>query len=336
MTSGKRSSKAMRANQPDLLIAGTGAMACLFAARLAAAGIQPLLLGSWQAGVEAINAGGVRVIGENGEEHAYAVRATTRIPPRGSVANALALVKSWQTERVARQLSKCLAADGIALSLQNGAGNDQELSHYLGAARVSLGATTVGATLIAPGKVKPGGEGVVILERQERLDRFAAWFERAGFEVERHPDVRSVQWGKLVISAAINPLTALLRVRNGELLENNASRSLMQSAAREAAAVAAAQGIALPYSDPAWVVQETARRTAINRSSMLQDILRGAPTEIDAICGAVVRSGERAGVPTPVNRVLWLLVRALAAFSADSSGEGNGAIKKDSLEVIKP
>jgi 2-dehydropantoate 2-reductase len=84
----------------------------------------------------------------------------------------------------------------------------------------------------------------------------------------------------------------------------------MHAAALETAQVAEAQGIKLPYDDPAQEVEGVARRTAENDSSMLQDIRRGAPTEVDAINGAVVREGERLGVPTPVNRSLWDLVRA--------------------------
>jgi 2-dehydropantoate 2-reductase len=85
----------------------------------------------------------------------------------------------------------------------------------------------------------------------------------------------------------------------------------MAATAKEAAAVATAMGVQLPYPDPVAVAETVARRTAANRSSMLQDVRRGAPTEIDAICGAVVQAGEACGVPTPVNRTLWQLVKAL-------------------------
>ena len=85
----------------------------------------------------------------------------------------------------------------------------------------------------------------------------------------------------------------------------------MCEAAREAARVAAAKSITLPYPDPVAAVEEVAERTAANHSSMLQDILRGAPTEIDAINGAIVRAGEEAGMPTPVNLTLWRLVKGI-------------------------
>jgi 2-dehydropantoate 2-reductase len=85
----------------------------------------------------------------------------------------------------------------------------------------------------------------------------------------------------------------------------------MAATAREAAAVAAALDQHLTYPDPVATAEDVARRTAVNHSSMFQDVLRGAPTEIDAICGAIVAAGESCGVPTPVNRTLWLLVKAL-------------------------
>jgi 2-dehydropantoate 2-reductase len=124
-------------------------------------------------------------------------------------------------------------------------------------------------------------------------------------------DTTSLIWGKLVINAAINPLTALLRIPNGELLNRPNARALMAAAAREAAAVAGASQISLPYPDPVSAVEDVARRTAGNLSSMLQDVQRGTPTEIDAICGAIVKAGARVKVPTPVIRTMWLLVRAI-------------------------
>jgi 2-dehydropantoate 2-reductase len=138
----------------------------------------------------------------------------------------------------------------------------------------------------------------------------------AAFTVNVVPDALSLAWGKLVINAAINPLTALLHVPNGELLERSEARSLMNALAREAAAVAAAEGVSLLFEDAAVVSEEVAHRTAANHSSMFQDIQRGAPTEIDAICGVIVRRGEEHGVPTPVNWAMWQLVKAAVAQRA--------------------
>ena len=85
---------------------------------------------------------------------------------------------------------------------------------------------------------------------------------------------------------------------------------MMSVLAQEAAAVATAQGIHLPFEDAARAAEDVARKTASNHSSMFQDIRRGAPTEIDSICGAITKTGEKLGVATPVNRVCWQLTRA--------------------------
>ena len=92
--------------------------------------------------------------------------------------------------------------------------------------------------------------------------------------------------------------------------------------------MAAAQGIRLPFDDPAAAAEAVAERTASNRSSMFQDIRRGAPTEIDAINGAIVRAGEKAEVATPTNRVLWQLVKALV------HPQGTAALDNNSNEVL--
>jgi 2-dehydropantoate 2-reductase len=293
-----------------LLIVGTGAMACLFASRLSAAGVGVAMLGTWQEGLEALRAHGVRVAGDGGEQ-AYPVRVVDEPTQCADARFALVLVKSWQTARAARQLAECLAPDGLALTLQNGLGNREALADALGAERVALGVTTIGATLVGPGLVRPGGEGATLLGEHPRLGPLVDLLRQAGFAVDVVPEADDLLWSKLVINAAINPLTALLRVPNGELAARPPARALMGAAAREAADVAEALGHRLTYADPVVVSEDVARRTAVNHSSMLQDVQRDAPTEIDAICGAIVAAGEECGVPTPVNRTLWLLVKAI-------------------------
>ncbi len=297
-------------DKDSLLIVGSGAMACLFAARLSAAGRPITMLGSWAAGIEALQQHGVTLVESDGLQKTYLVNAI-RDPEACLGANqALVLVKSWQTERAAEQLTSCLAPEGMALTLQNGWGNRRILEDALGKDRVALGSVTIGANLLAPGVVKVAGEGVVALGDHPRLGNIRERLIDAGFIVENSSNIDALLWGKLAINAAINPLTALLEISNGELLEKPHALSIMKEAAMETAAVAAAQGIPLPFSDVTETVELVARRTGENHSSMLQDVRRGAPTEIDAICGAIASAGEKAGVETPVNRLLWQLIKA--------------------------
>jgi 2-dehydropantoate 2-reductase len=269
------------------------------------------MLGTWPQGLQALQQNGVRLIEPNGQERSFVVQVFNNPRSLGKVRFALVLVKSWQTKRAAHQLSSCLSADGLALTLQNGLGNRELLASVLGANRVALGTTTVGATLLDAGVVRQAGEPVISLGHHPNLSPLADLLRAANFVIETAPDTNALLWGKLVINAAINPLTALLMVSNGELLNRPSSAALLKATAREAASVAVAQGISLPFPDPVVAAENTARRTAENRSSMLQDVLRGAPTEIDAINGAIVQAGEHIGVPTPLNRTLWQLVSAL-------------------------
>lgn len=298
-------------------ILGTGALASLFGARLARAGQEVTLVGSWRQALDAMRRRGI-VVEEAGDEWRAPVRAA-RLRDADQLRRAplvLVLVKSAQTRAVAAAAARLARPDGLVLSLQNGLGNAEILAGAAGADRVAQGVTSLGAATLAPGRVRPGGPGLTVLGEggpaAGRLDDAAARLAAAGFTVERSADLDALVWGKLAVNAAINPLTALHGIPNGALLEDPALRARMRAAAREVGAVAAAQGIVLA-ADPAEAAETVARRTAPNRSSMLQDVDRGAPTEIEAICGAVVAAGARHGVPTPVNRELLEALRRLEA-----------------------
>jgi 2-dehydropantoate 2-reductase len=295
----------------NILIVGTGALGTLFAARLTQAGYNITMLGTWKAGLDAVNKNGVRFVDATGNEQKFKIHATD--DPRECVGAkyAIVLVKAWQTERTAHQLQACLADDGLVLTLQNGLGNYETLVLGLGLTRVALGSTTTGATLLSAGLVRAGGEGIISLGWNQALGLLEAALKSAKFNVQIVEDPQSLIWGKLVINAAINPLTALLKIPNGELLERPAARALMGVLASEAANVASAKNIHLPFDDAIIAAEDVARKTAANHSSMLQDVLRGAPTEIDAICGAIVKIAEKHHMVAPGNWMCWQLVKAL-------------------------
>jgi 2-dehydropantoate 2-reductase len=295
----------------NILIVGTGALATLFAARLRWAGCHVTLLGTWKEGLDALRKNGARLMDAHGNEHQFDVEATNDPHDCTGIKHALVLVKAWQTGRVAQQLAECLPEDGIAVTLQNGLGNRETLAQSLGLERVALGTTTTGATLLGPGLARAGGEGIISIERHTALAPMEAALKNAKFNVHIVQDAQSLIWGKLVINAAINPLTALLRIPNGQLLERPSARRMMGSLAYETAQVASAERIHLPFQNPIAEAEDVARKTGANHSSMFQDVLRGAPTEIDAICGAVVKAAEKHQIPTPANWACWHLVRAL-------------------------
>ena len=294
----------------NITVIGIGALGSLFAARLYDV-IPVTMLGHWPEQITAINQHGLTLIQPDGRRRTYPVPITnnpTHVPPADL---AFILVKSSQTEQAAHLAQTVLKPDGLALTLQNGLGNGEKLTAVLGQDRVIQGVTSEGAAMQTPGVVRHAGHGQTHLAEQPRTTPIVALLRQAGFQVESSQNVDSLLWGKLAINTAINPLTAVLRVPNGYLAENEAAQAVMAAAARETAEVAAARGIHLPYPDAAQQALSVAQATAANHSSMLQDILRGAPTEIEAICGEVIRYGRRHVVPTPINEALYHLVRAL-------------------------
>ena len=298
----------------NIAIFGVGAMGSLFGSFLSSLA-NVTLIGNWAEQLEAVRRDGLTISYSDGRQAHHTLRITNDLAEAPSADLALILVKTYQTTRAAQQAAQVLKPSGLAVTLQNGLGNLEILAEGVGPQRAGLGITAQGATMLAPGHLYHAGQGPTHLaqipgHQGKRLTEAAALFNAAGLETTLVDNADSLVWGKLAINAGINPLTALLELPNGALAEDESLYQVMAAAASEVARVAAAQGIYLPYLDAARRAAEVSKATASNRSSMLQDVSRAAPTEIDAISGAVVRFGRRLGIPTPVNEFLLRLVKA--------------------------
>src|SRR5262249_24952014 len=188
-----------------------------------------------------------------------------------------------------------------------GLGNGEVFERVVRHAHVAIGVTTIGATLLAPGVVA-ACPGTIVLGAAEAnraaVETFARVLARAELPVSVTETIDDPVWRKLAVNCAINPLSALRRVPNGQLLDDPTLLATMTGAAREVAAVACARGLTLAPDQAAEMAIAVARATAANRSSMLQDLTRGSPTEIQALNGAVCRAARRVAVPVPINQRL--------------------------------
>lgn len=297
-----------------LAIIGAGAMGTLLAGRLGPHA-DVWVLSTHPDTVEALQRSGPRIRTAGGPVTArvHASLEPDEVPPADV---GLICVKAYETERAGRMAATVLTEDGLAISLQNGLGNRETLARLLKPERVVQGVTYLGATWLAPGEVKEAGRGATVLEAgsfPDRVQEVARLFAAAGLECRVTEDPQGLVWGKLLINGAINPLTALLKVPNGALVDLPPALELLHWAADEAAEIAAAADVQLPYDDPRAEVEHVCRRTAANLSSMLQDVLRKRPTEVEAINGALVREAERRGLVAPLHAALRDLVRALEA-----------------------
>jgi 2-dehydropantoate 2-reductase len=304
-------------------IVGAGAMGSLYGGKLAQAGAEVVLYDIWRPHVEAVNASGLTIEQLDGGTAVVRLKATV-VPGDLSDAEALLVfVKSSATAAAARQFAGVVGPGAIAVTLQNGLGNEQILREAFGAERTAAGVTSQGATFVGPGRVRHAGAGSTHLCMSDRDNRklapLAEALARAGFETHIEESIDSLVWSKLVINVGINALTALTGLANGRLLDFPPLRSLMADLVGEAVRVAQARGIALTYSEPLATVYSVAEKTGRNRSSMLQDFDRRRPSEIDFINGAILREAEELGVEVPVNRAVTRLVQALDALHAEEA-----------------
>ncbi len=303
-------------NPLNIAIFGIGVMGTLFASHLTGR-VNITLFGAWPEQIKTLQKEGLFVTQLDGSQSHYNVQATNKLADVPVADIALVLVKSHQTMRVARQVLQVLQPDGIAITLQNGLGNLEILSDIIGKHRVALGITSQGATLLSPGNLRHAGNGPTFLAKtpglEKKLNEVASLFNEVGIVTTLVQNTDSLVWAKLTINSGINPLTALLEVLNGELLENRIFRQVMYRAANEVIHLAEAQNIILPFTDAEKQIEEVCRATAKNYSSMLQDLCRGAPTEVDFISGAIVKIGQKMDIPTPVNEFLLQQVKAKEA-----------------------
>jgi 2-dehydropantoate 2-reductase len=302
-----------RVASPEFLVFGSGAIGCLLAARLARAGGAVTIAGTWTEALDAIREKGIAVE-ESRASWSAPVRALNRAGPLPLAPVVFVCVKAYQTAEVAPAARRAVRAGGLVVTVQNGRGNREQLLSAPGRGRVALGVTTAGATVLGPGRIQ-SFPGAVLLDRAAdpaRVEHLVERLRAAGFHAEGVDDIERHAWMKLAVNCAINPLSALAGLPNGLLASEPELRARLIAAAREVAEVAAAAGTPLDE-DAADAALSVARATAGNRSSMLQDVQSGRPTEIDALCGAVCREGAARGVATPVNEGLLRDVLALRA-----------------------
>ncbi|KAJ9446184.1 3-methyl-2-oxobutanoate hydroxymethyltransferase [Diplonema papillatum] len=308
-------------------VIGGGAMGSFVAGSLARQGGNTVwLVSAWTDHVDAISTKGLRVDSlDGGTRFVDVIRAThdvnTILESDGLMDVVIILVKSPNTEPAARLAAELVHPDhGHIVTLQNGVGNrDIILKSFDVPERVIHGVTAHGALMVGSGHVQHTGKGTTTLALpadiasvQRSVSDIAAMFSAAGIvtNVGRADAMEGMIWGKLIINAGINPLSALFRVKNGVLAENAVCRDLLEKTVAEAANVASRKRVKLPFSNPIETALAVARNTAANQSSMLCDVLRGVQTEIDVINGAIVREGHGLGVSVDTNAQLVSMIQA--------------------------
>ena len=224
--------------------------------------------------------------------------------------------KSHSTPILVQLASELLSKEGIAISLQNGLGHHELLSKKIGRGNV-LGCTITHGAWRDVNSVHWAGRGNIILGSLEgkspspKINDFISLLASSDLSPKWSEDIDKEIWIKLLINIAINPICAISGLRNGEILMQKVIWNQSCSTMLEASIIANSSGIDIDSDDLVSKLKSIIISTQKNRCSMLQDIMNGKKTEIDSLCGEIVSRGESLGIPTPLNSMLYALVKGI-------------------------
>ena len=297
-----------------ICIVGCGAVGSLFAAHLAKAGEAEIwAYDVWKDHTDAIRGNGLKLSGA--AEFTAKLNATSDPQELPRCDYGIVATKAIHTRHAIEQSAHAFGDTAAVCSVQNGVGNEEILAEHV--KYVIRGTTFPAGHPIAPGHVGYDIKGDTWIGPFEptqtpmsKVEELAGLISRAGMNTIALPDARGAQWTKLIFNASTNPVGALTQLHHGAATRFSATGKLFEDLITEGETVARAMSIEL-HGDPRHMVQKGANTPGKHRASMLQDVLAKRPTEVDFMNGAIVRWGNQLGIPTPLNRALWELVKGL-------------------------
>src|SRR5258707_10472032 len=297
-----------------ICVIGCGAVGSLFAAHLAKAGeVEVGAYDVWAAHVAAIQKKGLRISGA--ADLTASLNATSDPKQLPHCDFGIVATKAIHTKMAIAQVAHVFDERSAVCSVQNGVGNEEIIAEHV--KYIIRGKTFPAGHPIAPGHIGydiKGDTGIGPFEPTKpprpRIEELAGFLTRAGMNTIPLEDARGAQWTKLIFNASTNPVGALTLLHHGAATRFGPTGQLFNGLIAEAEAVARRLGIEL-HGDARQLVQKGADAPGKHRASMLQDILAKRQTEVDFMNGAISRWGDKVGVPTPLNRALWQLIKGL-------------------------
>jgi len=304
-----------------VVVLGAGAMGSLFGGLLAEGGLKVTLVDPWQEHIEAIQKNGLQMVGFGGDRF-VPIGATTNPAEIESADVVFVQCKANFNAAAAKSIQHLFTADTdtVAISFQNGLGNEEELAEYFGEDRVLGGLTAQGANVEGPGVIRNHAElpsyiGEMAGGISERTTEIAAALTAAGLPTEPSEHIRLDIWRKLMANIAISACSGITGLNIGQIFNQHLADDVSYAALDEACAVANAASVKLTADEAKEILGKIAgpNGTPGNKSSLRVDIENERPSEIDYINGAVVRLGKKHNVAVPINETLVTLVHGLQA-----------------------
>jgi 2-dehydropantoate 2-reductase len=286
----------------------------LFAAHLAQRGeAEVWAYDVWKDHVAAIRKDGLRLSGA--ADFTARLNATSDPAELPRCDYGIVATKAIHTRDAIAQVARAFDDQTAVCSVQNGVGNEEIIAEHV--KYVIRGTTFPAGHPIAPGHIGFDIKGDTWIGPFEptktpmaRVEELAGLITRSGMNVIPLPDARGAQWTKLIFNASTNPVGALTLLHHGAATRLEPTGKLFNDLIAEGESVATALGIKL-HGDPRALVQKGASAPGKHRASMLQDVLAKRRTEVDFMNGAIVNWGEKSGVPTPLNKAMWALIKGL-------------------------
>jgi len=297
-----------------ICIIGCGAVGSLFAAHLAKAGEAEIwAYDVWKEHTDAIRANGLRLSGA--ADFTVRLNATSDAKDLPRCDYGIVATKAIHTGSAIAQVAHIFDENSAVCSVQNGVGNEEIIAEHV--KHVIRGTTFPAGHPIAPGHIGYDIKGDTWIGPFEptntpmtMVEELAGLMTRSGMNTVALKDARGAQWTKLIFNASTNPVGALTLLHHGAATRFSPTGHLFNDLMVEGETVAKKLGIEL-HGDPRTLVQKGANAPGKHRASMLQDVLAKRQTEVDFMNGAIVSWGEKIGVPTPLNRTMWALIKGL-------------------------
>lgn len=304
----------------NILIVGAGAMGCLFGGRLKAQQAEVLLYNRSNPHTEKINHSGLTIVERDNEETTVPLKVVHKVVKPAAYDIVLVLVKAHATRVVMESIKDSFSSKTLFITMQNGLGNLEAIEELFPEHHVVAGTMGCGASVENNGRILHRGWGKNYIghandtEAQKTLLEFIALLNRSGLETAVAEDVQAVIWNKLFVNVAYNSLTALTRLRNGDILNTDDGQELLRKVVSEAVRIAQAEGIAVEMEEViSKCIQMGRQEIGANKSSMLMDVLHKRKTEVDAINGAVAKLGKQHSIETPCNELITGIIKVIEA-----------------------
>jgi 2-dehydropantoate 2-reductase len=297
-----------------ICIVGCGAIGSIFGAHLARLdGVEVHAYDVSQQHVDAIELNGLRISGA--ADFSARLHATTDVHSIPPCDYGIVATKSTHTKSAIAQAAHVFGPESAVCSVQNGVGNEDIIAEYV--KFVIRGTTFPAGHIVEPGHAGFDIRGDTWIGPFEptntpmaRVMELAGMLTKSGLNTIALEDARGAQWTKLIFNASTNPVGALTLLHHGAATRLPATGQLFDDLIAEGEAVAKALGITL-HGDPRALVEKGANASGKHNASMLQDVLARRITEVDFMNGAIVKSGDKTGVPTPLNKAMWALIKGL-------------------------